>query len=175
MDLGIFFYAINFNLLIGFGLLAWAFFCFKATLVDARSGLVPRANADSEASNGSSSEDEIRGSFESSPPPSINSPLERLNLLESPEPYAVYCDEEKPNTSTDDHQSQRDTSSDTPLTPVLQEVFPSPSQCDIYAVPSISSLLSVPSNPNSPQNPIVTNTISQRKRKTPTVVAKNVP
>lgn len=137
--------------------------------------LVPRENADSEASDGNSSEDEIRGSFESSPPPSLNSSLERLNLLESPEPYAVYYDEEEPNISTDDRQGQeRDTSGDMPVTPILQEVFPSPSQFDMYAVPSVSSLLSVPSNPNSPRTPVVTNTRSQRKRKAPTVLAKTV-
>lgn len=154
--------SMNFYLLIGFGLQAWPFFCFSGRSQRILS-LVSRANADSEASDGNSSEDEIRGSFESSPPPSLNSSLERLNLLESPEPYAVYYDDEEPNISTDDHQGQRnDTSGEMPPTSVLQKVLPSPSQIDIYAVPSLSLLLSVPSNPNSPRTPEVTNTRSQK-------------
>lgn len=92
--------------------------------------LIPNIEADSCASE-SSSEDEALpkalsspqlSSGTSSPAPSIDSSLERLNLLD-----------------------KSDNSNDSPISPILREVFPEPSQCNYNAIPSISSIPSLPS------------------------------
>ncbi|KAJ8710635.1 hypothetical protein PYW08_009150 [Mythimna loreyi] len=119
--------------------------------------LVPRHRAPSEASNKSDSDEELHvppspDSYFSSPALSIASSLELLNLLDS-----------------DENERERD---DEPLpvgfSPILQEVFPSPSQEPVYSnLPSMSSL------PLLPTPPSVAVTVRRKTRsKVPVVVAK---
>ncbi|KAJ8736968.1 hypothetical protein PYW07_000239 [Mythimna separata] len=119
--------------------------------------LVPRHRAPSEASSKSDSDEELHvppspDSYFSSPALSIASSLELLNLLDS-----------------DENERERD---DEPLpagfSPILQEVFPSPSQEPVYSnLPSMSSLPSLPTPPS------VAVTVRRKTRsKVPVVVAK---
>lgn len=73
--------------------------------------------------------------YSSSPPPSLDSSLGRMNLLDSD---ITECE-------TDNNYSD----CDMPLTPVLNSVFPSANEIDYNAIPSISSvpLLSSPATP----------------------------
>lgn len=94
--------------------------------------LIPNTDADSHGDDSSSDDEPVLSNVDnsplssksSSPAPSINSSLERLNLLD--ETDIIY---------------------DRPISPILREVFPEPSHCDYDAIPSISSLPSLPSVP----------------------------
>ncbi|CAH2105119.1 unnamed protein product [Euphydryas editha] len=136
---------------------------FAKTASSARSrrilALVPSRNAGSDASDSTSSDGEVK-TPESSPAPSLDSSIERLNILDS-------CDE-----SADKEEDQIQAA----LSPVLDAVFPNPTQCNYDALPSISSIPSLPSvqssTMQSTSSPVVTRT--QRKRSVPTVVARKI-
>ncbi|CAG4952052.1 unnamed protein product [Colias eurytheme] len=92
--------------------------------------LVPARDAGSDASDGSSSDDECK-TPQSSPAPSLDASFERLNICESSD-----------HTDFTDNEIDREIESSVlvqdqfqaPLTPVLDEdVFPSPSQCNYEA------------------------------------------
>lgn len=59
-----------------------------------------------------------------------------------------------------------------PLTPIIAHVFPNPSECNYDAIPSISSLPTLPSP--LPTRSTISSTRSQRKRKVPAVVTKKI-
>lgn len=105
--------------------------------------LVPKERAPSESGNSSDAEDKLESpsllpSNSSSPAPSIASSLERLDLLDSPDE-----DHAEINVQPDDDLYP------TPLTPILQNVFPDLSQEPNYSnLPSISSLPSLPTPVN---------------------------
>ncbi|CAH4028592.1 unnamed protein product [Pieris brassicae] len=103
----------------------------------ARRILVPEKKADSDTSDVASSGDEAEmiTSAESSPAPSINSSLERLNLLQtSDDEIGTHADVIDADTTK------------VPLTPILTQLFPNPSESNYDALPSISSSSSLPSN-----------------------------
>lgn len=83
-------------------------------------GSVPARNAGSEASDSTSSDDEVKMP-ESSPAPSLDSSLERLNILDS-------CGE-----SGDKEEDQIQAA----LSPVLDAVFPNPTQCNYGALTNL--------------------------------------
>lgn len=106
---------------------------------------MPGINADSDVSNGSSDESEIN-SHQSSPPPSVESSLERLNLLDSPGPSDNSNNEGSPSLLRSDVEEispkskYPDSDVHTPITPILETVFPFDDQCNYNAIPSIASL-----------------------------------
>ncbi|KAF9417592.1 hypothetical protein HW555_005299 [Spodoptera exigua] len=133
--------------------------------------LVPAVNANSDASDESSSGDEVR-TAESSPAPSLESSFERLDILGSPVSSANHSDDEVDAEASYVEQE----TAQVPLTPVLQAVFPSPTQCNYYAIPSISSINSVASVQPSPTmaTNIPLRTRGQRKRTGASVAVNRV-
>ena len=136
--------------------------------------LVPALNANSDASDESSSGDEAR-TAESSPAPSLESSFERLDILGSPVSPA--------NPSEGEVESNAEALSDVeqenaqvPLTPILNAVFPSPTQCNYDEIPTISSIGSVASV--QPATAMATNTPlrtrGQRKRTGPSIAINRV-
>ena len=130
--------------------------------------LVPEKNA---CSDGSSSSDEetnvyIPPSPDTSDPPSLASSLEGLNLLDS---------------STESNKEQIDISVDAPLTPIFNEVFPSPSTSNYNILPTLNSIQSLPTptvEQSSPQpgtsRQQLPLTRSKRKKTTKNAVTKKV-
>ncbi|XP_059061331.1 uncharacterized protein LOC131854216 [Achroia grisella] len=126
--------------------------------------LVPEKNANSDTSDGASSGDEagMIGSAESSPAPSINSSLERLNLLQiSDDQIGTHVDDIYVDTT------------DVPLTPILTQVFPNPSESNYDALPSISSLPSLLSNQPIASTPVRTPLTRAQKMKRKSPEAQN--
>ncbi|CAH4035603.1 unnamed protein product [Pieris brassicae] len=123
--------------------------------------LVPEKNADSDTSDvaGSGEAGMIR-SAESSPAPSINSSLERLNLLQT--------SDDEIGTHADDIYAD---TTEVPLTPILTQLFPNPSESNYDALPLISSL---PSNQPLASTPVGTplTRAQKMKRKAPAIVAR---
>ncbi|KAF9404751.1 hypothetical protein HW555_014186 [Spodoptera exigua] len=93
--------------------------------------LVPEKNACSEGSSSSDEETNvyIPPSPDTSDPPSLASSLEGLNLLDS---------------STESNKEQIDISVDAPLTPIFNEVFPSPTTSNYNILPTLNSIQSLP-------------------------------
>lgn len=131
--------------------------------------LVPARSAGSDASNGSTSGDEAK-SVESSDAPSLDSSFERLDILGSSTSSTSLSEEEVEPSEVEQEAFQ------VPLTPILNAVFPSPTQCNYDAIPSISSLRSVPSVQPSTSMTIATplTTRGQRKRSAPSVSVNRV-
>ncbi|CAG4962109.1 unnamed protein product [Parnassius apollo] len=136
--------------------------------------LVPARNAGSDVSDGSSSDDEVRD-VESSPAPSLDSSFEKLDILGSPT--------SSPNHSKQEVESRAEDFSDVDsetfqvsLTPILNAVFPSLTQCNYDAIPLISSVSSItsvePSTLIADVTPLVTR--GQRKRTGPSVSVNKV-
>ncbi|KAF8785040.1 hypothetical protein HNY73_010636 [Argiope bruennichi] len=127
-------------------------------------GIAPEKNAYSGTSDGASSGDEagMIGSAESSPALSINSSLERLNLLQ--------ISDDEIGTHADDIYAD---TTEVPLTPILTQVFPNPSESNYDALPSISSL---PSNEPPASTPVGTplTRAQKMKRKAPAIVARKI-
>lgn len=66
--------------------------------------------------------------------------------------------------------------SETPLTPVFEEVFPADAQCNYDALPSISSLPSLPSvQPLSPPSPVNSSLSSPENQTTPKPTSTSTP
>jgi hypothetical protein len=109
--------------------------------------LLPERNAQSDGSELSDVEEEFfqsPHSFSSSPP-TLDSSLERMNLLDSD-------DEENPSSITQaaSHSIPGDEpvsslNLDVPLSPVINAVFPSTNEIDYNSIPSISSIPLLPS------------------------------
>ncbi|CAH0728216.1 unnamed protein product, partial [Brenthis ino] len=97
----------------------------------------------------------------SSSAPSINSSLERLDIYSSPEPEHTQNDDEQPLKPSDLYHSEA-----LQLTPVLQEICPhTPSREPNYDnVPSLSSIISLPSEIQSP-TPCTSYTRKTRSKK----------
>ncbi|CAG5052550.1 unnamed protein product [Parnassius apollo] len=136
--------------------------------------LVPARNAGSDVSDGSSSDDEVRD-VESSPAPSLDSSFEKLDILGSPTSSPNHPKQEVESRAED----LSDVDSETfqvSLTPILNAVFPSPTQCNYDAIPLISSVSSItsvePSTPIADVTPLVTR--GQRKRTGPSVSVNKV-
>ncbi|CAG5005724.1 unnamed protein product [Parnassius apollo] len=122
--------------------------------------LVPRERAPSETSDKSNSGNELDESHDSnssSPAPSLASSLERMNLLDDS------------SEALPENQSETDEDPDlsnVPLTPILQEILPNPTQePNFQNLPSISSLPSL--HTPSP--------VTRKRRQTATFVAKKRP
>ncbi|CAG5000716.1 unnamed protein product [Parnassius apollo] len=122
--------------------------------------LEPRERAPSETSDKSNSENELDESHDSnssSPAPSLASSLERMNLLDG-------SSEARP-----ENQSETDEDPDlsnVPLTSILQEILPNPTQePNFQNLPFISSLPSL--HTPSP--------VTRKRRQTATFVAKKRP
>lgn len=104
----------------------------------------------------------------SSSAPSINSSLERLDINSSPEPEYTENYDEQPSEPSDLYYSEA-----IQLTPVLQEICPNtPSREPNYdIVPSLSSIISLPSEIQSP-TPCTSSTRKTRAKKQIAPVAK---
>lgn len=158
----------------------------KQTRANKILALVPLNNASSD-DGGSASDEEpniqsphgLSDSNISSDPPSLNSSLERLNLLNSSLEEATdndtYCHPLHTN------RSHCDSYENVPLTPVINEVLPSPFTFNYDALPtlnSIQSLLSPVAPEYSPypstSTPMTISTRNKRKKAIPTAVAKKV-
>ncbi|CAB3248519.1 unnamed protein product [Arctia plantaginis] len=131
--------------------------------------LVTPLNADSDGSDDSSSAGEVK-TVESSPVPSLDSSFERLNLLRSPTP------EKEVESQTSTFSDVEQDTSQVPLTPILNAVFPSPTQSNYDKISSINSLLSVSSIQlySSMTNESPSGTRGQRKRAAPSVPVNKV-
>ncbi|KAH9644055.1 hypothetical protein HF086_004316 [Spodoptera exigua] len=130
--------------------------------------LVPEKNACSEGSSSSDEETNvyIPPSPDTSDPPSLASSLEGLNLLDS---------------STESNKEQIDISVDAPLTPIFNEVFPSPTTSNYNILPTLNSIQSLPTptvEQSSPQpgtsRQQLPLTRSKRKKTTRNAVTKKV-
>lgn len=105
--------------------------------------LVPIEHAPSDTSDKSdtNSDDKLNHacsiSFASSPPPSIDSSLERMNILSSPEPDELQCYDNNNDHELEPYQTE-----------ILEEICPTtPTREPNYDnIPSLSSILLVPSN-----------------------------
>lgn len=117
--------------------------------------LIPKERAPSETSEKSDSDNELDNLYNSnssSPAPSLDSSLERMNLLDDApaNQYEIYED------------------ANFPLTPILQEILPSPNQePNFLNLPSISSLpsLNTPSPVTRKRKQTSTNSVVTKKPK----------
>ncbi|CAG4953199.1 unnamed protein product [Parnassius apollo] len=111
--------------------------------------LISVRNASSDVSVGSSSGDEVRD-VESSPAPSLDSSFEKFAILgsatSSPSPSKQEVESRAEDLSNVDPETFQ-----VSLTPILNAVFSSPTQCNYDAISLISSVSSIPSvEPSTP-------------------------